>query len=140
MLNRELSMLGLSKKAGKAAIGQEAVSDAIRHGYAKLILIASDASANTKERFERLSSGEDKVTHVVTPFTKQEIGNILGRAECAIAAVCDPGMAATIASQLASRGDPDGYLTERAARLKAEADRKHIRKFKNNDNTSGGVR
>lgn len=132
-------MLGLSKKAGKAAIGQEAVSDAIRHGYAKLILIASDASDNTRERFERLTSGEDKVAHVVTPFTKEEIGGILGRAECAIVAVCDAGMAATIASQLAQRGDPDGYLTERASRLKAEASRKNTRKHKN-ENMSGGVR
>ncbi len=133
-------MLGLSKKAGKAAIGQEAVSDAIRHGYAKLILIAADASDNTRERFERLTSGEDKVVHVVTPFTKQEIGNVLGRAECAIAAVCDAGMAAAIASHLVQRGISDEKFAERASRLQAEADRKHARKYKNNDNTSGGVR
>ncbi|NLD86894.1 MAG: 50S ribosomal protein L7ae [Clostridiales bacterium] len=141
-MNKELSLLGLAKKAGKAAIGNEAVSDAVRHGYAKLILIASDASDNTKQRFERLSSGEDRVAHVVMPFEKTEIGKILGIAECAIVAVCDAGLAAALATRLAAITGPGGYLTERASRLKAEAERKRKIKNKHNsdENTFGGVR
>ena len=42
-----LQMLGLAARARKVISGEELVVKEIRHGNAKLVLLASDASANT---------------------------------------------------------------------------------------------
>ncbi len=93
-MNRELSLLGLASKAGKLAIGDEAVSGTIRHGKARLVVIASDAAANTKRRFE-LDPGENHCKRVEIPATKAELGGALGRSTCAVCALCDIGFAAS---------------------------------------------
>ncbi len=104
-MNRELSLLGLAAKAGKLAIGDEAVSDAIRHSKARLIIIASDAAANTKRRFE-INPGETHCKRVEIPSVKSELGMALGRNSCAVCALCDIGFAASFL-RILSAADPD---------------------------------
>ena len=45
-----LSLLGLCAKAGKCLAGETACFSALRAGTAKLVLLLSDASENTKKR------------------------------------------------------------------------------------------
>ena len=45
------NMIGMAKRAGKLAGGESMVLDAIRSGKAKLVIIAEDASDNTKKMF-----------------------------------------------------------------------------------------
>ena len=52
MNDRVLGMLGLAKKAGKTVSGEDKILEAIRNGKAKLVIIAGDASENTKKRFK----------------------------------------------------------------------------------------
>jgi len=51
MSNRFLTMLGMSARAGKCAFGETACLTAIRSRKAKLVLVSSDASENSKKRF-----------------------------------------------------------------------------------------
>ena len=83
-----LSFLGLMKKAGRLAVGDEPSYDAVRAGRARLIIVASDASQNTVRRAQNYAQ-KTMDGYALLPVTKQELGNALGRASCAFAAVCD---------------------------------------------------
>ena len=46
---RILGIIGLARRAGKLAVGEAAVKDAIRRSRAQLVIISEDASENTKK-------------------------------------------------------------------------------------------
>ncbi len=104
-MNKELSLLGLASKASKLAIGDTAVSDAIRHGTARLVIISSDAADNTKRRFE-MDPGENHCKKVIIPSKKSELGMALGRSSCAVCALTDIGFAASFLRILSAQ-DPE---------------------------------
>jgi len=120
-LNRELSLLGLASKAGKLAIGDEAVSDVIRHGKARLVVIASDAADNTKRRFE-IDPGEYHCKRVEIPATKAELGGALGRSTCAVCALCDIGFAASFLRILTNAYPEDAQLKEMYEKINSRAE------------------
>ena len=87
-LNRLLSMVSLAKKAGKLVTGEEGCEKAIQKGQAILLLVATDASANTKKKFT------NKTTFYKVPmyslFTKDEMGGAIGtHSRATIAVVCE---------------------------------------------------
>ena len=88
-MNKALSLLGLARKAGRVAVGGEAVSGVLYQGTARLVLTASDAAKNTMRRLV----GHEEVKHISLPYTKEELGEALGYKSCSIAAVCDAGFA-----------------------------------------------
>lgn len=51
MNDRISGMLGLAAKAGKLIVGEDKILEAIRSGKARLVIIAGDASDNTKKRY-----------------------------------------------------------------------------------------
>jgi len=116
-----LHLLGLAKKAGRLEAGEEPVGAACRSRQARLVLLASDATPNTRRRAAHFGQAGD-VLWLEAPFSKAELGGILGRASCAMAALTDAGFAASIAEKLAAR-DPDKYgpaaekLHEQAGRV-----------------------
>ncbi len=78
MQSKLLSNLGLARRAGKLAIGTEAVRDAVKSGRAEFVLIACDASDNTKK--EILDSARFyKKEAVLTDFTMSELSSSLGK-------------------------------------------------------------
>lgn len=120
-MDNNLNILGIAKKAGKLEIGEENVAKAARRGKAKLILSASDASPRSLRH--ALDYGEQHgVTSLLLPYSKAELGSVLGRGLPGIAALTDTGFAALIARRLAQT-DPERYgeiarrLTESNARL-----------------------
>ncbi len=86
-----LSLLGLCRRVGKLISGQEKVESGIRDGKALLVVIASDASGNTKKRFQDKSSFYEVPCYSI--FTKEEIGQAIGYEERAVLAVTDEGFA-----------------------------------------------
>jgi len=95
-LNKALSLLGLAKKAGRVAVGGEAVSGALYQGTARVVLTASDAAKNT---LRRLTPYPD-VRHIALPYPKEELGAAVGYQSCSILAVCDAGFAKALISAL----------------------------------------
>lgn len=52
MNSKVLSMLGMAKKAGKAASGEFACDKSVKDGSSCLVIIANDASDNTKKSIQ----------------------------------------------------------------------------------------
>ena len=88
------SMLGLAMKAGKVLSGEFSCENAIRDGKAKLVIIATDASANTSKKFNDKCSFYE--VPVRTCFTKEELGHFIGKDPRAVAAVTDEGFAKSL--------------------------------------------
>ena len=86
-MSNVLSSLGLIRKAGHLIYGSDAVTDAVRNGKANIVIVACDASDNTKKRVSDKSNTYG-VRYEEIPFTRAEIGQALGKPSCACAAIC----------------------------------------------------
>lgn len=106
-MNNVLSLLGLAKKAGRIEIGEEPVGAACRARRARLVLLASDAAAHSARRADHFSQSGG-ASFVKLPFTKEELGGVLGRSSCAMVALTDAGFAASLLNKLAV-ADPGRY-------------------------------
>ena len=101
MTEHILSMIGLAKKAGQVAIGEEPVGSAARAKDARVILVAQDAAAGSVRR--AMSFGQTVACLCLTvPFDKDQLGRALGRTSCAMAAITDIGFAEAIVKKLAA--------------------------------------
>ena len=54
MQDKALAMLGMAAKAGKVVSGEFSVEKAVKEGKAWLVLVAEDASFNTKKSFSAI--------------------------------------------------------------------------------------
>lgn len=115
-----LHLLGLARKAGRLEIGEEPVGAACRARQARLVLLASDAAANTNRRAAHFGEAGN-VLWLELPFTKEELGFHLGRGSCAMLALTDAGFAAAVTEKLSAR-DPERYGPA-AQQLRQKADR-----------------
>ena len=131
MMEKVLSLLGLMKKAGAIACGEDNSIDAVRDGKAKLLILAGDASDNARKRAENLCAGR-KLIKLELECTKAELARALGMSGCSMAAICDLGFAVALVKELC-RIKPGEYdeiferLTQRydkARRHKAEKQRR----------------
>ena len=125
--NNVLSLLGLALRGGRLVVGEEPAALAAKAGQARLLLTSSDAAGNTLRRAEHLA-GEGHCLHLTLPFSKAELGGALGRANVALAALTDLGLAAAVAERLALL-DPERY-GEAAERLRVKAERARQRRAK----------
>lgn len=100
------SMLGIGKKAGVVASGEFKTEESIRGGISALVIVAEDASANTKKKFTNMS------TYYKVPLvlygTKEEIGHAIGQEFRASVSVNDAGIAKKIADYLNVGGKQNG--------------------------------
>lgn len=92
------SLLGLATRAGRIVSGEFATEKAVKSFKAALVLVAEDASDNTKKLFT------DKCSFYETPCymfgTKQELGHAMGKEMRASLAVTDEGFADAICKWL----------------------------------------
>ncbi len=88
MNKNTLGVLGLAKRAGALAVGTNNVLDSVRRGKAKLVLIASDVSDNTKKNLSDKSSFYKVQTDTVD-ITAAELGKALGHGPTAAIAISD---------------------------------------------------
>lgn len=90
-MDKALNYLALARKAGRAELGEEPVNAATRHLHAPLVIVASDASEHTWRRALSFVAGTNQQCLRV-PFTKDQLGQAIGRANLAIAALTDPAL------------------------------------------------
>lgn len=80
-------MLGLCQKAGKLLSGEFQCEQAVKNGNAKMIIVAGDASANTKKLFK------DKCSYRNIPLyefsSKEQLGKTIGKEHRASLAIID---------------------------------------------------
>ncbi|MGM9521232.1 MAG: L7Ae/L30e/S12e/Gadd45 family ribosomal protein [Oscillospiraceae bacterium] len=120
-----ITFLGLSQKAGYLEIGEESCGIAARARKAKVLLTASDASRNSLVRAKNYSE-DAKAPHVVLPFTKDELGAVVGRGLPGMLAITDTGMAAAFVQKLSA--EYPGKFDEQAETLRISAERAMQRK------------
>ena len=115
-----LHLLGLAKKAGLLEVGEDPVGAVCRARQARLVLLAADAAPNTCRRAAHFGEAGE-VLWLEVPFSKEELGFILGRSSCAMLALTDAGFSAAVVEKLAAR-NPDQYGPA-AQQLRTRADR-----------------
>ena len=98
--NKVESLLGLCTRAGRLVSGEFTAESAVKDGSAWLVIVATDASGNTKKLFK------DKCSFSEVPCfeygTKESLGHAIGKEIRASIAVLDEGFAKSIIKHLES--------------------------------------
>ena len=84
-----LSFLGIATKAGKTCSGEEAVESAIKNEKAVLVIVAADASENTKSKFRSMC--KYRYIKYAEFGTRELIGPRVGKDSRTVVAVIDKG-------------------------------------------------
>lgn len=98
MNNKFLGMLGLAKRAGKVQTGEEICSDAVRNGRSRLVIVARDASDNTKKSIMNTCSYYK--VRCEEAALKDELGKYTGAQSRAVVSVNDDNFAKAILDRL----------------------------------------
>ena len=96
--NKIFSLLGIAMRGRNLVSGEYQTLAAVKKGSAMLVIIAEDASDNTKKMFS------DKCTFYKVPIfrygTKESLGQAIGKDMRSSVCVCNAGLADTIIKQL----------------------------------------
>ena len=104
-MDKARNYLSLARKAGRIELGEEPVGAVARAQKARLLVVASDAGDHTWRRAKSFVSGTDQPC-IRVPFTKDELGQAVGRTSLALAALTDPALALAFVKAL---GTPEKY-------------------------------
>lgn len=91
-MDKALNYMALARKAGRIELGEEPVGAAARAQHARLVIVASDAGDHTWRRAKSFVAGTEQLC-IKVPFTKDQLGQAVGRSCLAIAAFTDPALA-----------------------------------------------
>lgn len=100
IVNKALSMLGIATKAGKTVTGEFSTEKSVKEGKAHLVVVAADASDNTKKKFQNMCNYYHVAFKVFSD--KISLGNACGKEFRASLAVTDAGLAKTIEKHIDS--------------------------------------
>lgn len=111
MTNKIYSFLGLATKAGKLISGEDACERAIRYEKVGLVIVAEDASNNTKKKFEDMC----RYRNIKIRFfgRKEFLGKYIGKDIRSVVAVCEKQFAQRLiemidGTNVESRGEQNG--------------------------------
>ena len=136
-MHKALNYMSLARRGGRIELGEEPCGGAARAGHARLIIVAADASPHTWRRAKSYAAGTDQQCLRV-PFSKDEMGEAIGRSSLAMAAFTDPALALAFVKALP---DPEKFkavaeaLDVKAQKLRqrkeeAKAHQRNVRKGK----------
>lgn len=91
-------MLGIATKAGKIASGEFSVEKAVKSYKAYLVIVAEDASDNTKKMFKNMCTFYEVPIYFYS--NKEALGNAIGKLTRASLAVIDEGFAKSLVKKL----------------------------------------
>jgi len=89
--SKVLSLISLATKAGKVASGEFCTEKEIKSGNASLVMVAGDASDNTKKRFQNMC--DFYKVPICFYKDKDTLGHAMGKEFRASLAVLDEGFA-----------------------------------------------
>lgn len=96
--NKVLSLLGLAAKGRNLVSGEFKTKSAVIDGSAMLVILAEDASENTKKLFT------NKCSYYKVPIfqfgTKEVLGRAIGKEERSSLAICDEGLKKAVIKHL----------------------------------------
>lgn len=91
MNKKLLSMLSLCQRAGKLMSGELSAEKALKSGEAFLVIVASDASDNTKDKFNKKAFYYNVPVAVCSD--KAELGHSIGKDYRSVLVICDVNFA-----------------------------------------------
>lgn len=96
--DKVLSLIGLATKAGKTVSGEFCTEKEVKAGKASLVIVAGDASDNTKKKFQNMC----EFYRIPIRFydNKDVLGHAMGKEFRASLALLDEGFARSILKQL----------------------------------------
>ena len=101
--NKVIGYLGLATKAGKLVSGEFMTEKSVKEGKAKVVIVAGDASDNTKKMFYNMC----KFYEVPLYFygTKDELGHAIGKAMRSSLAITDENFAKSVTKHLGKEAE-----------------------------------
>ena len=96
--NKTLSLVGLATKAGKTVSGEFSTEKSVKTGKGFLVLVANDASENTKKKFRNMCSFYEVPIYFLSD--KESIGRAMGKEFRASLAVQDENFAKAMIQEL----------------------------------------
>lgn len=97
MMNEQkiMNLLSMAQRAGRVASGDFAVTKAVQGNKAHLLIVAEDASAETRKRYEQMAA-QTKI-RIIYLGDREQLGHCIGKDFRAVAAIMDAGFANAIA-------------------------------------------
>ncbi len=100
MADKVLSMLGMAMRAGKVASGEFSVEKSVKTGKSRLVIVAEEASDNTKKMFANMCTYYNVPIYFYS--SKEVLGHAIGKNSRASVSVQDNGFADTIINLMKS--------------------------------------
>lgn len=100
MQNKIFSLIGIATKAGKTVSGEFSVERAVKDGKAIVVVVADEASDNTKKMFTNMCNFYDVPLYIYG--TKEELGRAMGKQMRASMAITDEGLGRALEKQIKS--------------------------------------
>lgn len=97
-LNKVLSYIGLAQRSRNVISGEFMTEKFVKNQRAELVIVAEDASENTKKKFENMC--EFYKVPICFLSNKEDLGHAMGKQMRASLAITDHGLANAIKKQL----------------------------------------
>lgn len=94
MNDKVLNLLGLACRAGKTISGDGAALKHLKRKTVPLLFLASDSGHDNGEKYRRLA--ERKGIALIDKYSRDDLGNAVGKAQCVIVLLDDQGFAKAI--------------------------------------------
>lgn len=95
---RIMNLLSMAARARRIASGAFAAEEALKRKQGTFLLLAADASAETKVKFTRMAAQTDVPAAEI--LTMQQLGHCLGKEYRAVAVLIDRGFADRLSGHL----------------------------------------
>ena len=92
--DKAFAMLGMATKAGKVVSGEFATEKAVKSAHAYLVILAADASDNTKKMFTNMCNFYNVPLRIYG--NKESLAHAIGKEMRASVAITEPGFADVI--------------------------------------------
>lgn len=90
-MDKIMAMLGLCMKAGKLAYGSDMCEEKVKYKQVSLLIVADDASTNTKEKFSRVAKNNNIKIYFFS--TIDELSSRIGKNNKAVYGIMDQNFA-----------------------------------------------
>ena len=101
--SKALSLVSLATKAGKTASGEFCTEKEVKTGMAELVIVAEDASANTKKKFKNMCDFYEVPVYFYGD--KDTLGHAMGKEFRASLAILDEGFAKGVLKHLTENNE-----------------------------------
>ncbi|MDR0889484.1 MAG: ribosomal L7Ae/L30e/S12e/Gadd45 family protein [Oscillospiraceae bacterium] len=115
-MNKSLGLLAISRKGKNLVCGEDAVAAAARASRARLVILAEDAGGHTVRRAKSAVAGTAQPL-ITVPFSKDDLGEVLGVSSCAVAAITDVRLAQAFVKTLDRQEKYEALLADLEVRV-----------------------